>query len=524
MSNFSQGDTAWMLASSALVLLMVPGLALFYGGMVRAKNVLSTMMHSMVALAIIGVEWVVVGYALAFGDDVGGYGLIGWDPKLVLLSGFGPDALWPDTGIPLYVHAMFQGMFAVITPALISGALAERIRFSRYCAFVAVWGLLVYAPLCHWVWHGEGWLFELGALDFAGGTVVHIAAGISALVAALMIRPRIGYPERPIRPSSAANTLFGAGLLWFGWFGFNGGSALGASTSAALAFTVTHVAAAAGALAWIAVEWRVHGKPTAIGFASGAVAGLVGITPAAGFVSPASALIIGGLCGGLCNYAVSIKSRLGYDDSLDAFGIHGVGGAIGAVLTGVLASKALYDPAADGGWLIDGNLDQVGVQVVGIVATVAFAAPMTWLIVKFIGAGNAFVVGARQEEDGLDEVEHGERAYDLHPDVVTAMSAEPRAAAAPPTVVTHTLALSGLAPAQIAARWSSLCASNTPPGSFIAVYPAIARVSGRRFRVVDADAEFARKHLSALFDGAEITIEDSVAYTSPRLADAKNAA
>lgn len=519
MNPLSQGDTAWVLTSAALVLLMVPGLALFYGGMVRAKNVLSTMMHSMVALAIVGVSWLVVGYALAFGDDIGGYGLLGWDPKLILLSGVGPDALWPGTHVPVYAHATFQGMFAVITPALISGALAERVRFSRYCAFVAAWGLLVYAPLAHWVWHPDGWLFKLGALDFAGGTVVHVAAGVSALVAALMIQPRLGYPVRPIHPSSAANTLFGAGLLWFGWFGFNGGSALASSSSAALAVTVTHIAAAGGALAWVLVEWRAQGKPTAIGFASGAVAGLVGITPAAGFVSPASALFIGALVGVCCYFAVLGKARWGYDDSLDAFGIHGVGGAIGAVLTGVLASKALYDPSSAGGWLVDGNLGQVGVQLVGLGATIVFTAPATWVLVKLVNVGDGLVVSAVEQEDGLDEVEHGERGYDLMPDVVTALSTEPRSAAEPPAVITHIIAVRGVPAAQVDGYWSQLCASRTPPGSFAAVYPKIARVGGGLFRVVGTDAEFARKHIGALYTGAmpdaDVIVHDSEAYTSP---------
>ncbi|MCO4762099.1 MAG: ammonium transporter [Myxococcales bacterium] len=488
-----------MLTSSALVLLMVPGLALFYAGMVRAKNVLSTMMHSMVALAIIGVEWVTIGYALAFGDDVGGAGLIGWSPEFVLLSGVQPGQLWPDTQIPIFVHATFQGMFAVITPALISGALAERIRFSRYCLFVALWGLLVYTPIAHWVWHPEGWLFKLDALDFAGGTVVHVAAGASALVAALMLRRRQGFPERPVHPSSAANTLFGAGLLWFGWFGFNGGSALAANTSASLAFTVTHVAAAAGALAWVLIEWRAVGKPTAIGFASGAVAGLVGITPAAGFVSPGAALLIGGLTSAACFGSVLAMTRLGVDDSLDAFGIHGVGGALGAVLTGVLASKSLYDPSAGGGWLFDGNLTQVGIQILGVVATAAFAVPVTAILVRALSFGDGFVVAPQQEEQGLDVALHGEQAYDLVADVVTAIQARPRHAAQPPVVVTHLLTVEGLTGSEVATRWQELCTSSTPPGDFTALYRSVARLQGNTFRIVGGDVEYASKHLSALY-------------------------
>ncbi len=512
MTHANPADVSWLLASSALVLLMVPGLALFYAGMVRAKNVLSTMMHSMVALAIIGVEWVTVGYALAFGDDVGGLGLIGWSSDFVLLSGVTPEQLWPGTGIPVYVHAMFQGMFAIITPALISGALAERVRFPRYCAFVAAWGLLVYAPIAHWVWHPQGWLFQLDALDFAGGTVVHVAAGASALVAALLLRRRGGFPERPVHPSSAANTLFGAGLLWFGWFGFNGGSALAASTSAGLAFTVTHVAAATGGLAWGLVEWRRHGKPTAIGFASGAVAGLVGITPAAGFVSPASAVLIGALTALVCFFAVHAMTRLGVDDSLDAFGIHGVGGAFGAVLTGVLASKAMYDPSAAGGWLFDGNGAQVGVQVLGVVATVAFAAPLTAALVKLLDVGQGFTVSLREEEQGLDISEHGERAYDLVADVVTALDVEPRTAERPPAVVTHLLTLDDTSEAELSRRWLALCSEAEPPAAFSALYPHVARLEGRTLRVVGADVDVASAHLAALFPSAVVRRGNSIVH------------
>jgi len=504
MMAIAAGDSAWLLTSTALVLLMVPGLALFYGGMVRSKNVLSTMMQSMVALAIVGVQWVVFGYALAFGDDVGGWGLVGWNSDYVLLQGVDPTAVWPGTGVPILVHAMFQGMFAVITPALISGALAERIRFGRYCAFVFLWSTFVYAPLAHQVWHPDGWLFVHGALDFAGGTVVHVAAGVSALVAALMLRERVGYPQRPLQPSSAANTLFGAGLLWFGWFGFNAGSALAASSSAALAITVTHVAAAAGALAWVLVEWWSRGKPTAIGFASGAVAGLVGITPAAGFVSPASALLIGAVVSVLCFVAVQSKTRLGYDDSLDAFGIHGIGGALGAILTGVLASKALYDPSGDGGWLIDGNFGQVQIQAVGVLATVAFAAPATWLLVKVLDRGAGFAVAMREEEDGLDEIAHGERAWDLSPDSVTAVPVEPRAAARPPRVLTHVLTVKTGGGESAATRWARLCGEPTPPAEFAQLYPHVARVESDAFRLVGGDVAQCRRLLASLFDGAEV--------------------
>ena len=349
------GDTAWMLVSSALVMLMVPGLALFYAGMVRKKNVLGTMMHSMAALGIIGLEWVIIGYAMAFGTSKGG--VIGWDPKLLFLSGVDPTQLHAGTHIPELVFIMFQGMFAIITPALISGAFAERIKFSGYCVFTLLWGLLVYNPLAHWVW-GGGWLgaapatpdglLHMGALDFAGGTVVHISAGASALVMALYLGKRMGYPNSVIRPNSLVLTFAGAGLLWFGWFGFNGGSASASNGNAAGAFTATQVAAAAGAMAWMFAEWMKHGRPTTLGVASGLVAGLVAVTPASGFVTPMGAMAIGAAAGIVCYLAVLMKGKLGYDDSLDAFGVHGVGGFLGAVLTGVFAAFAYSGKTPDG--------------------------------------------------------------------------------------------------------------------------------------------------------------------------------
>src|SRR5262245_31279452 len=319
-----------MLVSTGLVMFMVPGLALFYGGIVRRKNVLGTMMQSMVALGLIGVLWVLVGYSLAFGTTWKGY--IGWNEDYLGLQGVLSDKVFPGTKIPIFVHCMYQGMFAIITPALISGALAERIRFGPFCLFILLWSTLVYAPLAHWVWaidargNPVGWLGALGALDFAGGTVVHVAAGVSGLAAILALRKRIGYPEHAMHPSSMVLTLLGAGLLWFGWFGFNGGSALGSNGLAGAALTATQVAAAAAALSWLLVEWWHRGKPTALGFATGLVAGLVAITPASGFVAPLSAIVIGLLAGLVCYAAVFLKPRLKYDDSLDAFGVHGIGG------------------------------------------------------------------------------------------------------------------------------------------------------------------------------------------------------
>ena len=394
------GDTAWMLVSSALVLVMLPGLALFYGGMVRSKNVLSTSMHTFTAMAIIGVQWVVFGYSLAFG---GSGAIIGGFDNL-FLNGITLDSL--SGTIPTYVFVMFQGMFAIITPALISGAVAERMKFSTYCVFILLWSTLVYDPLCHWVWGDGGWLLELGALDFAGGTVVHLSSGISALVIALLLGKRIGYPMERMTPHNLPLTLLGAGLLWFGWFGFNAGSALSSGGSAALAFTTTQTAAAAGALSWILIEWIHTGKPSALGAASGIVAGLVVITPAAGFVTPGWALLMGLTAGGICYGGVMMKHRLGYDDSLDAFGIHGVGGAWGAIATGLFASVG-----ATG--LIGGNFQQLWVQLIGVVAAGAYAVVVTLALIFVLDK----LMGLRVEKDdermGLDQSAHSETGYNF---------------------------------------------------------------------------------------------------------------
>jgi len=392
------GDTAWMLVSSALVLAMLPGLALFYGGMVRSKNVLSTSMHTFAAMAIIGVQWIAFGYSLAFG---GSGSLIGGFDNL-FLNGITPDSL--SGTIPTYVFVMFQGMFAIITPALISGAVAERMKFSTYCVFILLWGTLVYDPLCHWVWGEGGWLLSAGALDFAGGTVVHLSSGISALVVALMLGKRIGYPQERLTPHNLPMTLLGAGLLWFGWFGFNAGSALSSGGSAALAFTTTQTAAAAGALSWMLIEWFHAGKPSALGAASGIVAGLVVITPAAGFVTPGWALLMGLSAGLVCYGGVMMKHRFGYDDSLDAFGVHGMGGAWGAIATGIFASVG-----ATG--LIGGNVHQLLVQLLGVVAAGAYAVVVTWVLLFVLGK----VMGLRVEKDdermGLDQSAHSETGY-----------------------------------------------------------------------------------------------------------------
>ena len=403
------GSTAWMLASSALVLLMVPGLALFYGGMVRRKNILTTMMHSFVAMAIIGVHWVVIGYALAFGESRGG--LIGWTWDYVGLTGILPQDLLGDKAIPELVFVMFQGKFAIITPALISGAIAERVKFSSYILFIALWATFIYCPLAHWVWASGGWLFEYGVLDFAGGTVVHIAAGVSALVLARLVGPRRDYPEGAILPNNLTLTLTGAGLLWFGWFGFNAGSAVAADHPVAgpiagLAFTTTQVAAASAALTWLLVEWRHTGKPTSLGMASGIVAGLVAITPAAGHVKPVWAIVIGAGSSLACYGAVRLKHRTRIDDSLDAFGVHGVGGIWGALATGIFC----FTPVAG---LIAGATAQLGKQAIGVLATIAFAAAGTWVIGTLVHQTIGLRVTEAQERDGLDIAIHGERGYHL---------------------------------------------------------------------------------------------------------------
>jgi Amt family ammonium transporter len=402
------GDTAWLLVSAALVLMMTPALALFYGGMVRKKNVLSTIMHSMTAIPVVSVIWVLFGYSLAFGPSHGG--LIG-SLSYVGLSGL------PTTvkgSVPSLAFCAFQMMFAIITPALISGAFAERMKFSAYVAFIVLWSVLVYVPVAHWVWADEGWLFKMGALDFAGGTVVHLTAGASALVCALMVGKRLKYPqERPL-PHNLTMTLTGAGFLWFGWFGFNAGSALTSGWLAALAFMTTHLGAAGGALGWLAIEWKHRGKPTALGVASGLVAGLVAITPAAGYVSPGAAIVIGFVASIVCYVAVLAKYKYGYDDSLDAFGVHGVGGLTGALLTGVFSQKRSFPGVADAvgeAGLLAGNPKQLGVQVLACVVSAAYAGIVTFVLLKAIDRLVGLRVTNTDEREGLDTTQHGEEGY-----------------------------------------------------------------------------------------------------------------
>jgi Amt family ammonium transporter len=404
------GDTAWMLICTALVLLMTPGLALFYGGMVRRKNVLGTMMQSVMAMAVISLQWVLIGYSLAFGPSIGG--IIG-SLKFAGLSGVGiePNADYAAT-IPHLVFMAFQMMFAIITPALIFGSVAERMKFKAFMIFLILWAFLVYDPLAHWVWGVGGWLRTMGALDFAGGLVVHISAGITALVAALMLGKRRGYPDEPMPPHSLPLTVLGAGLLWFGWFGFNAGSALAANGLAAYAFVNTNTAAAAATLAWVLIEWLHHGKPTVLGAASGAVAGLVAITPAAGFVLPWAAIIIGLAAGGVCYGAVNLRYKLGYDDSLDAFGVHGVGGMLGALLTGVFATKLVNSAGADG--LLYGNPIQLWIQLKSIIISAVFCAIASFVLLKITAAVTGGLRLSKLDElEGMDVAEHGENGYNL---------------------------------------------------------------------------------------------------------------
>lgn len=406
-NHIDTGTTAWMLISTALVLLMVPGLAMFYGGLVRTKNVLGTMMHSFAAMALIGVLWAVCGYALSFGPNVLG-GWFGWNGELFLLNGI--DETIMASGIPEYVFAMFQGKFAIITPALIAGAFAERVRFRGYCFFIVLWSLLVYCPLCHWVWSEEGFLFKLGAIDFAGGTVVHISAGISGLVAVLYLGARRGYPRTAMHPSNLVITLIGAGLLWVGWFGFNAGSAVESGLTTARALTVTQVAAAAGALTWIIIEAFHHGKATSLGIASGILAGLVAITPAAGVVQPSGAIALGVAASGVCYVAILIKNRIGYDDSLDAFGIHGVAGMLGAVLLTFFIRQSWVANNGGESWT---TMGQLGVQVLGVATTIAYAGLLTIILVVLVDKTLGLRMQPQNEMAGMDHSLHGEHGYGM---------------------------------------------------------------------------------------------------------------
>jgi len=404
------GDTAWVLISTALVMLMTPALGFFYGGLVRRKNVLATIMHSFFILALISVQWVLWGYTLAFGPDHGG--LIGgfdW----VGLRGVTQEVYAPySTSVPHLAFMAFQMMFAVITPALITGAFAERKRFKAFVVFTLAWATFVYAPVAHWVWAVDGWLRTYGALDFAGGTVVHITSGVSALVAARMLGKRVGFGSEKMDPHDLTMTVLGAGLLWFGWFGFNAGSALAANGLAAHAFVVTNTAAAMGALTWMTVSWLRHGQPSVLGAAAGAVSGLVAITPAAGFVSPSAAIVIGFGAGVACFFAVDVlKKVIQIDDALDVFAVHGVGGILGALATGIFADTAINSAGFDG--LLYGNPEQLLKQGVAVVVVATYAAAASWIILKVIDLVIGIRVPETDEVLGLDSSQHGELAYQL---------------------------------------------------------------------------------------------------------------
>ena len=406
------GDTAWILTATALVLFMtIPGLSLFYGGLVRSKNVLSVLMQCFAITCAVSLVWLICGYSLAFSD---GGSMNAWIGGLdhAFFAGISKDTL--EGTLPKSLHGLFQMTFAIITPALIVGAFAERMRFGPMLAFSVLWLLGVYVPVCHWVW-GGGWLADLGLYDFAGGTVVHITAGVAALVAALVLGGRKGFPEQGMMPHNMTMTLTGAGMLWVGWFGFNGGSALAAGGDAAMAMLVTHISAAAGSLAWITMEWKKFGKPSALGIATGMVAGLGTITPASGFVGPAAALVIGLSAGVICFYSVIfIKHKLKIDDSLDVFPVHGVGGILGTLFAGIFASTELGLFSGYGFAKPEFTmLDQFGVQALGVVATFVYTAVVTWVLLKLVGLFSELRVDSDEETQGLDIALHEERGYDL---------------------------------------------------------------------------------------------------------------
>ena len=401
-------DTAFVLAAAGLVLLMTPGLALFYAGMVRSKNVLGTIMQSLIMISIISLEWVYIGYSMSFGPDVGGFvGDLSWFALKGVTTAPSNDYA---TTIPQTVFMIYQCMFAVITPALITGAFAERVRFAPFALFSLLWAVLVYNPVCHWIW-GGGWMsaLDVPVLDFAGGLVVHVTCGAAALATILVIGPRRGYGRDSFMPHNLPMTMLGTGLLWFGWFGFNGGSALAADSVAATAFVATHLAGMAGMAMWTLMEWWKLGKPTTLGAASGAIAGLATITPAAGFVGPNAAIAIGLIAGIVCFTAVNMKSRLGYDDSLDVVGIHGVGGAVGTLLLGVFASKVVNPGGVDG--LLAGNSSQLVSQVLGVVVVGVYAFVVSWVLVKILHSTMGMRLVEEDEVQGMDYTEHSEAAY-----------------------------------------------------------------------------------------------------------------
>jgi ammonium transporter len=524
----TKGDCAWMMVSTAFVMLMVPGLALFYGGMVRRKNILSTMMQSMVALAVVGVFWVAIGYSLAFGQpliETSWGGLIGFREELIFLKGITPDQKLPGTNIPIYLHMLYQGMFAIITPALISGAVAERIRFKPYCIFLILWIVLVYCPLAHCVWAMDWWdmaveeakrgqnavgiLGKNGALDFAGGTVVHIAAGFSGLAAILVLRKRIGFPEHAMHPNSMVLTLSGAGILWFGWFGFNGGSGLMSGPLATTAFAATQCAAAAAGLSWLLAEWLHRGKPTALGLASGIVAGLVAVTPASGFVLPWGGFAIGIISGVVCYLSVSLKPFFKYDDSLDAFGVHGVGGFLGAVLTGFFCYKWEFVEGVGAQGLIasKGEWGQVKIQFIAAALSAVLAFVVSLILVKGIDLAMGFLASDLEEIQGLDQTEHGETGFDFgygYEVAAVINPSEPRAAIVPPNGISRfRILVEGANNAELMHAWSGMCKPTPEPlPEFMAVYKYITTVQGSRFQFRGGDQESMKTNMQKLFEHA----------------------
>jgi ammonium transporter, Amt family len=408
-SKINAGDTAWILISAALVMLMTPGLALFYGGMVRTKNVLGTIMQSFMVIALISVQWMLLGYSLSFGPTVGG--IIG-DLSWVGLKGVGlvPNPDYAET-VPHQAFMIYQGMFAVITPALLMGAIAERMKFKAFFVFTLLWSTLVYDPIAHWVWGAGGWIRQMGGLDFAGGIVVHISSGVSALAAALLMGRRKGFGTEPMAPHNLPMTITGVGILWFGWFGFNAGSAITSGMLSTSAFVVTHMAGAAGALSWALVEWIYKGKPTTLGIASGAVAGLATITPAAGFVTPLWALVIGLTAGVFCYGGVFAKNKFGYDDSLDVVGIHGVGGTWGALAIGLFATKTVNEAGNNGLWY--GNPHLLGTQFLGVLVVLIYAFGVTFALLKILDWTMGLRLSEEDEDSGLDLTQHNETGYNF---------------------------------------------------------------------------------------------------------------
>ncbi|MBT3368464.1 MAG: ammonium transporter [Nitrospina sp.] len=405
----STGDTAFLLMSAALVMFMTPGLALFYGGMVRKKNVLGTIMQSFIVIALISIEWILWGYSMAFGPDK--FGIIGGLEWFGLRGvGLEPHPVYAPT-VPHQVFMIYQCMFAVITPALITGAFAERMKFGPFLLFSLLWATFVYNPLAHWIWGDGGWLGRMGTLDFAGGVAVHLSSGVAALVAAVMLGKRRGYGTEEMRPHNLPMTLLGAGILWFGWFGFNAGSALSAGRLAGVAFVATHIAGSAGALTWIAIEWKLHGKATTLGAASGAVAGLAMVTPAAGFVGPLSAALIGVMAGAVCYLGILAKNKFHYDDSLDVVGIHGVGGVFGLLAAGLFASKLVNPNGADG--LFFGNPSQLAIQGLAIFVTIVYTFVITYILFKVVDKFFGLRVSENDELVGLDLNQHEETGYEF---------------------------------------------------------------------------------------------------------------